>query len=102
MDRGLHVALGPTAVLDVAGVSVIVTGTCQSPNDPAYFALHGIDLARTGLLCVKAKNHFRAAFGSVFAALIDADTPGPAALDLGNLPYRTVPRERLVTAGPAG
>ncbi len=98
MERGLTTDLGPTAVLDVGGIAVIVTGTCQSPNDPAYFALHGIDLARPGLLCVKAKNHFRAAFGSVFAALIDAETPGPAALDLRNLPYRNVPRERLLAA----
>lgn len=98
MDRGLRTDLGPTAVLEVAGISVIVTSTCQSPNDRAYFALHGIDLARPGLLCVKAKNHFRAAFGAVFAALIDADTPGPAALDLAKLPYRTVSRERLLGA----
>jgi microcystin degradation protein MlrC len=98
MDRGLRTDLGPTVVLDVAGVSVIVTSTCQSPNDRAYFTLHGIDLARPGLMCVKAKNHFRAAFGAVFAALIDADTPGPAALDLAKLPYRTVPRERLLGA----
>ncbi len=99
MERGLTTDLGATAVLEVEGISVIVTSTCQSPNDLAYFALHGIDLARPGLLCVKAKNHFRAAFGSVFGALIDADTPGPAALDLRKLPYRHVPGERLPAAG---
>jgi microcystin degradation protein MlrC len=37
---------------------------------------------------VKAKNHFRAAFLPLCAAIIDVDAPGPAALDLRLLPFR--------------
>ena len=48
----------------------------------------GIDLKSLRLLCVKAKNHFRAAFASRCAAIIDCDTPGPACLDLTQLPFR--------------
>ena len=95
MERGLPVELGPTAVLGEQGVEVIVTSACVSPNDPAYFALHGIDPARFALLCVKAKNHFRAAFAETFAVILDVDTPGPAALDLARLRFRRVPAERL-------
>ncbi|MHA1152909.1 MAG: M81 family metallopeptidase [Alphaproteobacteria bacterium] len=95
MERGLPVDLGPTAVLDVLGIEVIVTGACVSPNDEAYFALHGIELARLDLLCVKAKNHFRAAFARSFTRLVDADTPGPAALDLAKLPFHQVSRAHL-------
>ena len=46
------------------------------------FDLHGIDLARTRLLCVKAKNHFRAAFAGRCRRIVDIDAPGPAMLDL--------------------
>ena len=99
MERGLPVDLGPTAVLDVQGIEVIVTSACVAPNDPSYFALHGIDPARPGLLCVKAKNHFRAAFAETFAAILDVDTPGPAALDLARLPFRHLPPERLPPYG---
>ena len=104
MERGLPVDLGPTAVLNVAsggsgGIEIIVTSACAAPNDPAYFALHGIDPARLGLLCVKAKNHFRAAFAETFAAILDVDTSGPAALDLARLPFRHVPPERLPPYG---
>ncbi len=99
MERGLPVDLGATAVLDVQGIEVVVTSACVSPNDPAYFALHGIDPARPGLLCVKAKNHFRAAFAETLAAILDVDTPGPAALDLARLPFRQVPPERLPPYG---
>jgi len=98
MEHGLPVDLGPTAVLDVGGIRVIVTSTCQSPNDPAYFELHGIDIRAIGLLCVKAKNHFRAAFGEACAEIIDVDTPGPATADLRRLRYRHVPPHRLPTA----
>ncbi len=92
METGLPVALGRTAVLAVEGIQVIVTESCQTPNDPAYFALHGIDLARTRLLCVKAKNHFRAAFAPLCRRIIDVAAPGPAAVDLRQLPFRHAPR----------
>lgn len=95
MERGLPVNLGPTAVLDVSGIQVIITSACQSPNDVAYFDLHGIDLRALRLLCVKAKNHFRAAFQEVCAEIIDVDTRGPASADLRRLPYRRVPTDRL-------
>ncbi len=91
METNIEVDLGKTAVLDVGGIRVVVTGLCRAPNDPAYFDLHGIDLAKTRLLCVKAKNHFRAAFAPQCRALIDVDTPGPACLDLARLPYKFAP-----------
>jgi len=90
MESGLPVALGRTAVLGSGDLEVIVTERVGPANDPAFFALHGIDLARTRLLCVKAKNHFRAAFQDRCAAIIDVDCPGPAAADLRTLPFRNL------------
>jgi microcystin degradation protein MlrC len=91
MEKNLRVNLGQTAVLLVGNVQIIVTESCQAPNDPGYFQLHGIEVARTRLLCIKAKNHFRAAFASSLAAIIDIDAPGPATLDLTRLPFRQAP-----------
>ena len=91
MQTNMPVELGRTAVLAVEGISVIVTEQAGAANDPAYFELHGIDLAATRLLCVKAKNHFRAAFGPLCAKIIDVDAPGPACLDFTRLPYRNAP-----------
>ncbi len=93
METGLAVDLGRTVVLDVEGIQVIVTENSHPPNDPAFFALHGIDLDATRLLCAKVKNHFRAAFQSRAALIVDIDAPGPAALDLSLLPYRKVPMD---------
>ena len=88
MERGSLVKLGPTAVLDVEGIAVIVTAAIGAANDPGFFALHGIDLQPPLLLVVKAKNHFRAAFAALCADIVDVDCPGPAALDLRTLPLR--------------
>ncbi len=102
METGLAVDLGRTAVLAEGPLQVIVTETCQAPNDPAYFALHGIDLGATRLLLVKAKNHFRAAFGPLCAAIIEVDAPGPASPDLTRYPFRHVPRHfRPLSPGPS-
>jgi microcystin degradation protein MlrC len=91
MERGLEVNLGRTAVLRARDLRVIVTSACLAPNDPEYFALHAIDLAAAGLLCAKAKNHFRAAFGALFDPIVEVDTPGPAAADVRALPFRYLP-----------
>ncbi|MBV9191252.1 MAG: MlrC C-terminal domain-containing protein, partial [Betaproteobacteria bacterium] len=91
MERGLEVNLGRTAVLKTGALRIIVTESCQAPNDPEYFRLHGIDVAATELVCAKAKNHFRAAFGKAFDPIVDVDTVGPAAANLHALPFRNLP-----------
>jgi len=91
MMHGLPMSLGPTAVIGVGQVSIIVTTACGSAHDPAFFALHGIDPAAVAVLCVKAKNHFRAAFTRICPVLIDIDAPGPAALDIARFPFKLAP-----------
>ena len=88
---GADLHLGPTVVLAVAGrpnIRILVTSRVDPGIDPAFFALHGIDLARERLLLVKGKNHFRAAAGAACVEIIDVDAPGPACLDFASLPYR--------------
>lgn len=93
MERGAPVDLGPTCVLRAGSLRIICTTLKESAVDPAFFALHGIDLAATRLLATKGKNHFRAAFKDRCVAIVECDAPGPAALDLAGLPFRHVPAE---------
>jgi microcystin degradation protein MlrC len=90
MERGMTMDLGPAAVLEAGGVRIALTSRIGPANDPAFFAALGIDLGATRLLCVKAKNHFRAAFASRCAAIVDVDCPGPASADLSTLPFQRV------------
>ncbi len=91
MQTNMPIDLGRTAVLEVEGIRVIVTQGFWAANDPAFFELHGIDLASTRLLCVKAKNHFRAAFAPLCEMIVDVDAPGPACLDFTRLPFKYAP-----------
>jgi len=96
MERGAPVDVGRSVVLDVEGILTVV---CEAPgpcNDPGFFALHGILPEATRLLCVKAKNHFRAAFAPLCRTIVDVDCPGPAAADLRMLPFA---RARLAMRG---
>lgn len=91
MEHGAPVDLGPTAVVRQGRLRVVLTSRKEAAVDPAFFALHGIDLGGVRLLANKAKNHFRAAFAPLCSAIIECDAPGPAALDLAALPFRHVP-----------
>ena len=91
MQSGVERLCGNTAVLRVEGLPdtrVIVTERVVAADDPAFYALHGVDLNSLRLLCVKAKNHFRAAFAERCVRIIDCDAPGPACQDLSQLPFR--------------
>ncbi|HWA47269.1 MAG TPA: M81 family metallopeptidase [Dongiaceae bacterium] len=91
-EHQLPMDVGRTVLLEVEGIQVVVTESCQTPNDPAYFRLHGIDPEKLDLLCVKAKNHFRAAFTKMARCLIDVDAPGPAAASLAHYKFRHAPQ----------
>ncbi|MGH8810486.1 MAG: M81 family metallopeptidase [Advenella sp.] len=91
MENGRLSRCGRTALFSIEGkpqIQVIVTESVAPTHDPGILAMHGIDLAKVRLLCVKAKNHFRAAFNDRCLAIIDVDAPGPAALNLRSLPFR--------------
>jgi microcystin degradation protein MlrC len=99
METHLPVNLGRTAMLDVSGIKVIITESCQTPNDPGYFALHGIDLNQVSLLCVKAKNHFRAAFTPITRCIVEIDAPGPASPNIRHYRYHHAPATLYPFAG---
>jgi len=91
-EHNLAVDVGRTVLLETGNVRVIVTESCQAPNDPAYFRLQGIEPKALPLLCVKAKNHFRAAFSGMARCLIDVDAPGPAAAGLFHYKFHHAPQ----------
>jgi microcystin degradation protein MlrC len=91
-EHKLAMDVGRTVLLEAGPVRVIVTESCQAPNDPAYFHLHGIDPRTVPLLCVKAKNHFRAAFADMARCLVDVDAPGPASAGLFHYKFHHAPQ----------
>ncbi|MBM3534852.1 MAG: M81 family metallopeptidase, partial [Alphaproteobacteria bacterium] len=91
---GIGVDLQGVARLDFVGlpISVMITGVCHDATDANFYQAAGIDLAKLQVLAVKAKNQFRASFGTIFREMIDVDTPGPAAFDFSSFPFKKAPK----------
>jgi microcystin degradation protein MlrC len=92
MDGGLAIDIGPSAVVDVNGIEVILASRTYQPKDPSVLYAHGIDPAQKKILVVKSSVHFRSGFASLAARIVDADCPGLMPQDVKKLTYRRVPR----------
>lgn len=98
MSTGVERRCGASVVLvlvDQPNVRIIVTTEVVPADDPAFYVLHNIHADAIRLLCVKAKNHFRAGMGALCTEIIACDAPGPASADLSQLPFRNL---RLASA----
>jgi len=94
ISAGHALSLGPTALLAVGGIRVVVVSIRQQCKDTAMFECFGIDLARVRSLVVKSRGHFRAAFDLLFPddRIVEVDVPGLTTPILTRVPYRNVPR----------
>ena len=88
MQRGVEAQMGRSTLLRVGKIDIVVTSKRLPVNDRGYFELLGVDPRQVKYLCVKAKNHFRAAFAPLCASIVEVDTPGPAGIDLSKMPYK--------------
>jgi microcystin degradation protein MlrC len=92
MLRGLEGRLGPTAVLDVDGVKIILISHRWQTLDPEMIRFVGIDPAGERLLVVKSTIHYRAAFEPLARAIIEVDAPGLSSSNLGRFDFTRVRR----------
>ena len=76
--HGRLVQLGTAAVLDVD-----------------VFTQFGMRARDFGIIVLRSKTHFRAAYEPIAEAILIVDTPDWGPADLTTLPYRQVPRERV-------
>ena len=92
MQRGLAVSMGPTAVLRVGGVDVVVASNRFQVYDRQFFVSQGIDPAARRVVAVKSAHHFRAAFEPMAREVIVVDAAGITSPDPKKFPYRNVRR----------
>lgn len=91
-QKGLEVSMGPTAVLAIGAIRVLVRSRPSIEWDTGMYRSQGLDPASAALVFVKSPSHFRASFGPLAARILLADTPGPTRADVRVLPYRRVTR----------
>lgn len=84
--------IGVTAVLEVAGVSIVVSERKAFQLDESIYHMAGLDPRTARIVQAKSAGGFRGVYEAFAADIIEMDTPGPCDSDLTRLPYRRIPR----------
>jgi microcystin degradation protein MlrC len=90
MGAGNPGNLGPTALIDIEGVKVIVVTRKMQALDQAIIRHVGIEPSTCSILVLKSSVHFRADFGPIAGHVIVATAPGPVVADPATLNFRHV------------
>lgn len=92
MMAGLPMYLGPTAVVRVGGVRIIVGSDNVPAFDKQIFVSQGIDPRSCSVLAVKSLHHFRASFEPIAREIILADSGSLVSMNLKSFIYHQVRR----------
>lgn len=91
-NAGVPVEMGPTAVVRVDGVNLVLTSRKCMPGDLQQLTSVGIDPVRQQIIVVKAAVRWRGGYGPIAKHAIDVDTPGLGSVDLSRFPFRHIRR----------
>ena len=89
---GLSGSFGPSAVLRVGGIEILVVTLARQMLDLQQFRAFGIELQRKSVVALRSMHHFRAAFEPIAGQVIVCDSGGLCTPNYDRLPYRNVPR----------
>lgn len=91
---GRALELGPTAALQIGGITAICASKRKQCADPVFFEMHGLDVGAARTVVVKSRGHFRGGFDEFFTPerIIEVDTPGLTSPVLERLNFKGLPR----------
>ncbi len=87
-SRGIHIEMGPSAVVRIEGVTVLLTSLKTPPNDLGQLRSQGIVPENLFAIGVKAAVAHRRVYDPITAGSYTVKTPGPCTSALTTLPYR--------------
>lgn len=88
---GLERSFGPTAVLEVGGLDILIVSIAHQMLDLKQFETFGIDPAKKSIVALKSMQHFRAAFTPIAGRIIVCDCGVLCTLNYASLGYKNVP-----------
>ena len=97
MLAGAEIDLGPTALLEVGGVRVVVGSKPVQTMDQSMFSHLDIEPSRQKIIALKSSVHFRNDLQEVSAAVLPVVSPGPVIVDLSTVPFQD-PRLKKLAA----
>jgi microcystin degradation protein MlrC len=89
---GLHRSHGPSAVLRVDDIEILIVTIAKQMLDLQQFKSFGIQPERKDVIALKSMQHFRAAFEPIAGQVIVCDSGALCTLHYKRLPYRNLPR----------
>ncbi len=92
MWKGVDFSMGPSAVIQVGGIEVILSSVPTAVMDLQVFRCMGIEPSSKTTLALKSRNHFRAAYGPLARDVQLVDAGGIASMRLKELPYQNLQR----------
>jgi microcystin degradation protein MlrC len=92
MIGGLHCSFGPTAVVRVAGIEILITTIAQQILDLQQFKTFGIIPESKRVVALKSMQHFRADFEPIAGQVIVCDSGALCTPDYQRMHYRQVRR----------
>ncbi|MBV7482339.1 M81 family metallopeptidase [Bordetella sp. BOR01] len=93
MNHGMPVDLGPSALLQIGGVSVSVTSNYVFGVDEDPFRIFGLKSSDFDIIVLRSKTHFRHHYEPLAQEILIVDTPDYGPADLTTLPYRHADRQ---------
>jgi len=92
MYAGVRMSFGPTAVIQVGRVQVVVVTKLHQCHDLQQFLAFGVDPRAKKIVAVKSMQHFRAAFEPIASRVLVCDSGALASPDLTKFTFSRVPR----------
>lgn len=92
MWKGVSQSAGPSALLRIDGIKVLVTSHATQALDLEIFRSNAVDPAVMRVVALKSTQHFRAAYAPIASGIALVDSGGLASPRLERLEYRRVPR----------
>ena len=92
MYQGVQTRLGPTVVLAVGGLEIVLISEHQEPFDLNCLSSVGVDPLQKRFVILKSRVHWRAGFGDLAREVIECDGLGVTTSDYGALSFKRVRR----------
>jgi microcystin degradation protein MlrC len=92
LAKNLPIDMGPSAVLRIGNVHLLLTSRSGPHFAPEFFRAAGLDPFAARVLVAKSPCGFRAAYQSHASEIMVVRAPGCAPSDFWQYPYRNIPR----------
>lgn len=89
--QGVTSPLGPSALIQVGGVRIVLNSLRDQVFDPACFEAFGLDPRTCRIVVVKGHQHFYATFAPFLSKVIYATPPGTVNMDYRNMTFERIP-----------